>query len=188
MKKLTIALITFLTTINLFAQNEITGSWNGILEVQGMQLRLVFHIMNTNNGLVSTMDSPDQGAKGIPVTSTMFDSPTLKLQISNAGIEYIGELSANEIVGTFKQAGKEFPLKLTRKNPSNKAALLKPQEPIPPFDYYTEDVKFKNQKTNLTLAGILSLPAKKEKYPAVILISGSGPQNRTGKSWGINHF
>ncbi|MEM0942150.1 MAG: alpha/beta hydrolase [Bacteroidota bacterium] len=181
MNKLIIAIFSFLIATNLFAQNVISGSWNGILEIQGMQLRLVFHIIETDNGFVSTMDSPDQGAKGIPVTSTIFESPTLKLQVSNARIEYIGEFSGNQITGIFKQAGKELPLSLARENAKKEAVTLKPQEPIPPLSYYTENINFKNEKTNFTLAGTLSLPSEEGKYPVVILISGSGPQNRDGE-------
>src|SRR5665647_1539565 len=89
----------------LFGQN-ITGQWNGILKVQGAQLRIVFNINKTETGLSSTMDSPDQGAKGIPVTSTSFENPTLKLAVSNLGVEYQGTLDKdNVIVGNFKQGG-----------------------------------------------------------------------------------
>lgn len=187
MKKFIIAIFTF-CTINLSAQNEIIGSWNGLLEVQGVKLRLVFHVMKTEDGLVSTMDSPDQGAKGIPVTSTVFKDPILKLQISSARIEYIGEISGDLITGTFKQGGQEFSLDLKKENLESKTLSVRPQEPTPPYGYYTENIKFENVESNLTLSGTLSLPAKKGKYPVAILISGSGPQNRDGEIMGHKPF
>ena len=68
MKKVILAIIILLATANIYAQN-IEGQWNGVLEVQGTQLRIVFNITKTATGIAATMDSPDQGAKGIPTTS-----------------------------------------------------------------------------------------------------------------------
>ena len=67
-------------------------------------------LTQTENGFSSTMDSPDQGANGIPVTNTTFENPKIKFEVTNAGIEYDGELSGDEIIGTFKQGGQEFPM------------------------------------------------------------------------------
>ena len=101
MKKGTLILITVLTALNVFGQ-DITGQWNGILKVQGTQLRIVFNINKTDKGYSSTMDSPDQGAKEIPVTSTSFENPVLRLEVSTAGIEYEGTLDKeNNVVGNF---------------------------------------------------------------------------------------
>ena len=91
MKKTTLLLITILTTLSMYGQ-DITGQWNGILNIQGTQLRLVFNISQADNGYSSTMDSPDQGAKGIPVTLTSYENSILILEISNAGIQYEGTL------------------------------------------------------------------------------------------------
>jgi hypothetical protein len=93
----------------------ITGQWNGTLSVQGFQLKLVFHISKTEKGYKSTMDSPDQGATGIPVGETKFENSTLKLSMANMGAEYEGKLDENGVIsGTFKQAGMSFPLNLTK--------------------------------------------------------------------------
>ena len=82
MKKIVLILFTILTALSVNAQ-DISGKWNGILEVQGTQLRLVFNISQTEKGYSSTMDSPDQGAKGIPVTSISYENQTLKLEVSS---------------------------------------------------------------------------------------------------------
>lgn len=133
MKKLILALFTALVCLTGFGQ-DITGQWNGILKVQGIQLRVVFNISKTGSGYSSTMDSPDQGAKGIPVTSTTFENSTLKLAVFNANIEYKGVLKDSNITGTFKQAGQSFPLKLS-KGIVEKEKLVRPQEPVKPYSY-----------------------------------------------------
>jgi hypothetical protein len=156
---------------------DITGQWNGILKVQGIQLRAVFHISKIDAGYSSTMDSPDQGVKGMPVTTTTFENPKLKLEITNAKFEYSGELNGNIITGTLKQNGLEFPLNLSR-GEIEKQTLKRPQEPAKPYPYYSENINFQNKKANITLAGTLTLPKKEGNFPAVILITGSGPQNR----------
>jgi len=173
---------------NLVFGQEITGQWNGILKVQGTQLRLVFNISKTENGFSSTMDSPDQGAKGIPVTSTTFENQTIKLTVSNLMIEYVGTFGDNQIiVGNFKQGGMSFPLNLS-KEIAEKEKPDRPQEPKKPYPYYEEEVTFDNTQAGITLAGTLTLPSKEGHFPAVILISGSGPQNRDEELMGHKPF
>ena len=187
MRKSVLILIAILTSLSINAQN-ISGKWNGILKVQGVQLRLVFNITQTETSLSSTMDSPDQGAEGIPVTSTNYENSILKLEISNAGIQYEGTLNnENAFVGTFKQGGQSFPLILT-KGKTEKDKVLRPQEPIKPYPYYSEEIKFENTENEVVLSGTLTLPKENGKFPAVVLISGSGPQNRDEELLGHKPF
>lgn len=176
MKTLLILSLTLLSCFFINAQ-EITGQWNGVLNVQGMQLRLVFHITKTTDGFSATMDSPDQKANGIPVTKTTFENPKIKFEIAAINMEYNGELKEQEIIGVFTQNDQQFPLNLSRKT-IEKTILKRPQKPVKPYPYYEENVTFSNPKANISLAGTLTLPKKEGIYPAVILISGSGPQNR----------
>lgn len=178
--------IAFLLTSNTRAQG-ITGEWNGLLKIQGVQLRLVFNVTKGENGYTSTMDSPDQGVKDIPVTTTTFEDPKVKFEVESAGIVYTGKLLDEKIKGTFKQAGQEFPLNLSREE-IEKEEVKRPQEPTEPYPYYSEDVTFKNSKAGISLAGTLTLPKKKGKFPVVILISGSGPQNRNEELLGHKPF
>ena len=186
MKKTVAILVFVLSVLGSFGQ-EITGQWNGVLKIQGIQLRVVFNITKTDNGFSSTMDSPDQGAKGIPVTATTFGNAKLKLEITNARIEYAGELKENKIIGTFKQNGQEFPMDLSREQ-VEKQSVKRSQEPTKPYSYYAEDVTFQNNQANITLAGTLTLPKKEGNFPAVILITGSGPQNRDEELLGHKPF
>lgn len=186
MKTISILVFTFLTYFTITAQ-DITGQWNGILKVPGAQLRVVFNINKTNDGFSATMDSPDQGAKGIPVTKTTFENSKIKLEITNAQIEYNGELKENEITGFFKQSGQEFPMNLSRKAITKEIAK-RPQEPTKPYQYYSEEVTFQNTKANISLSGTLTLPKKEGNFPVVILITGSGPQNRDEELAGHKPF
>nr|WP_315156579.1 alpha/beta hydrolase [uncultured Flavobacterium sp.] len=186
MKKAVFFLMTILVSFTMFGQ-EITGQWNGILKVPGGQLRVVFNITKTGNGYSSTLDSPDQGAKGIPVTATSFENSLLKLEIPSAGIAYEGTLKDNAIAGNFKQGGQSFVLDMTR-GTAEKEAAKRPQEPKMPFPYYTEEVTFENKTDKNILAGTLSLPSKEGKFPAVILITGSGAQNRDEELMGHKPF
>ncbi|MEC5166837.1 pimeloyl-ACP methyl ester carboxylesterase [Flavobacterium sp. PL11] len=186
MKTISILLFTIFISFTSQAQ-DITGQWNGVLKVQGIQLRLVFNVSKVENGYASTMDSPDQGAKGIPVTKTSFENSKIKFEVSNAMIQYDGELQGNEIIGTFKQGGQAFPMNLSRKA-IEKEIVKRPQEPVKPYSYYSEDVTFQNTTANITLAGTLTLPKKEGKFPVVVLISGSGPQNRDEELAGHKPF
>ena len=186
MKTISILIITLLISITATAQ-DIIGKWNGVLKVQGTQLRLVFNVTKSENGLTSTMDSPDQGANGIPVTKTTFENSKIKFEVANARIEYDGELNGDEITGTFKQGGQVFPMNLSRKA-IEKEVVKRPQEPSKPYSYYSEDVTFQNPKANISLAGTLTLPEKEGVFPVVILISGSGPQNRDEELVGHKPF
>lgn len=187
MKKTFFFLIMILFNLSASAQ-EITGQWNGFLKVPGGQLALVFNISKNENGYSATMDSPDQGAKDIPVTTTSFEKNILKLEIANARIVFEGELNQfGVIVGTFTQSGQSFPFNLSRQI-LKKEEIKRPQEPQKPYPYYSEEVTFENKIDKNVLAGTLTLPQKEGKFPVVILITGSGPQNRDEELLGHKPF
>jgi pimeloyl-ACP methyl ester carboxylesterase len=165
---------------------EISGSWNGILKFGGTQLRVRFNVTLASDGYSATMDSPDQGVAGIVVTTTTFQDSMIRFEVANAGIQFEGKLYPGDTIpGTFKQGGQELPLTLTR---GNFVKPLRPQEPVKPYPYYTEDVHFVNKKGNFVLAGTLTMPNKTGFFPAVILITGSGPQNRDEEILGHKPF
>jgi fermentation-respiration switch protein FrsA (DUF1100 family) len=157
---------------------EIAGDWHGILKIKNIRLRLVYHIQKEEQGYGATIDSPDQGAKGIPVTHVSYENAVLKMSAATIGATYEGVLSSDEnITGTFKQAGQSFPLNLFRQTVEREKPA-RPQEPAKPYPYYEEEVSFENREDGVTLAGTLTLPQKGGNFPAVVLISGSGPQDR----------
>ena len=182
-------LISFFLISNLLVfSQDITGEWNGALKVQGMQLRLVLHITKTGADYSAVMDSPDQGAKDIPMSKVTFDNSVLNIEMLAANIKYTGKLdSSGVVIGTFSQGGQSFPMNLSRKA-VEKAVIRRPQEPSKPYPYYSEEVTFTNMKDNITLAGTLTLPTKEGKFPVVVLITGSGPQNRDEELMGHKPF
>lgn len=113
MKKI-VLLLFFFTSLTAFSQ-DISGDWKGILKVPGAELNLVLHISKAENVLSATLDSPDQKAFGIPVTTTSFENSTLKFTVENLKIEYEGVLGKDQIInGTFTQMGHALPLILNR--------------------------------------------------------------------------
>ncbi len=158
----------------VFSQN-IAGDWNGITDINGTKLRLVFHIKKENNVYNATMDSPDQGAKGIPVSNIEFDNERLLIEIRNIDFKYTGVLKEDSVIeGSFTQMNTTFPLNLKR----GEVKINRPQEPSPPYPYISEEVKFENKEAGIKLAGTLTYPKDGTKHPAVVLITGSGSQNR----------
>jgi pimeloyl-ACP methyl ester carboxylesterase len=187
--------LTFKTLFLVFASllaisaeaQDISGQWNGILKVQGIQLRIVFNISQTDTGYTATMESPDQSSRAIPVTHTSFENKILKMQIAAAGIEYTGMLQEDSIAGIFKQNGQTFPINLFQKT-VRKDIVKRPQEPMRPYPYYSEDVKFENVKDHVKLAGTLTLPKMEGVFPVVVMITGSGAQNRDEEIAGHKPF
>lgn len=176
--------LALLTIANLFGQ-EISGSWQGTLNAMGTKLEIVFHIEKKGNQYTSLMDSPTQGAFGMAPTKTTFENGKLEIVNSGLGIFYQGKLVNDSITGIFSQNGIPFPLNLAR---TDKKTQLRPQEPQPPFPYEVEHVVFTNQKEKINLAGTLTLPKGSKKSAAVILIAGSGPNDRDETIFGHKPF
>jgi fermentation-respiration switch protein FrsA (DUF1100 family) len=181
MKQLTFLILLFFASLSFAqpTQKEIVGNWEGKLSVQGTTLTLIFHVKMEKGVLVSTMDVPEQGAKDIACEKTEYANAHLKITIPRLMGKYEGDWSneKNEFVGKWVQGGQEFELGLHK---TDKATTInRPQEPKAPFPYKIEEVTFENPKGGHKLAGTLTLPKKgKAPFPAVILVSGSGPQDR----------
>ena len=187
MKRIAFLLFVALACVSANAQ-DITGDWYGLLKVPGVNLRLVFHITRSDTGYSATMDSPDQNARGIPVTTITLEDNQLKMTVSNLMVEYTGTFDNGNINdGVFRQAGQAFPMNLSR-NPIEKEPLVRPQEPVKPFPYREEEVAFSNPSIGITLSGTLTIPNGESAYPAAILITGSGPQNRDEEIAGHKPF
>ena len=160
------------------AENGIEGIWIGAMKVSVAELRIVFKISKNGDGsLKAAIDSPDQGAENIPVNKVTFDNGKLHLESQVIMGTYDGTLKPDgTIEGTWKQGGLSFPLVLKRTEEAPK--LHRSQEPRKPYPYIEEDVVYENAEAGIKLAGMLTLPRSGGPFPAVILISGSGAQDR----------
>lgn len=186
MKKL-ITLFFLLASTLLFAQ-DISGPWYGQLVIPGGKLRITLNVTKTTAGYSATMDSPDQSAKDIPVPTVVFENNTFVFAIPDARIEYRGILENNTIKGSFSQNSNVLPLDFGREELKAATKPLRPQEPVKPYTYVSEEISFKNEKAGNTLSGTLTLPKKEGNFPAVILVSGSGAQNRDEELLGHKPF
>lgn len=158
---------------------QAAGSWHGVLHVQGQHIPLVFHLEIVEEEWQGTMDSPAQGAVGIPLSEVVLTDAALIFSIAAAGIRYEGKFEdPNRITGRFFQGGMQLPLVLERSDDTQKATLNRPQEPLAPFPYLTEEVSFANSEANVQLMGTLTLPDGEGPWPAVVLLAGSGPHDR----------
>lgn len=175
MKK--IILLSFFVFASLCVMaNTISGDWYGNLNVMGQQLPLVFHIGSEEAGYKTTLDSPKQGVKGIPVGLVIVTSDSiLDLKMDALRASFHGVLKSNDkIEGTFTQ-GMSFPMNLSREK-QEVVKIKRPQDPAKPYPYKSEGVTFSHD--GITLAGTLTLPSEGCNFPAVVLVSGSGQQNR----------
>ena len=158
----------------------VAGIWEGPLKLGPLELRLAFHVKAADGyTFTATMDSIDQGALGIPCGKVTFASPKLTIDVPKIGAGFAGELAADaqSLKGEWKQSGAAFPLDLKRvEKPST---INRPQHPKKPYPYRAEDVAFENPAAdNVKLAGTLTLPKGNGPFPAVVLVTGSGPQDR----------
>ncbi|HTR81211.1 MAG TPA: alpha/beta fold hydrolase [Bacteroidota bacterium] len=186
----TIMFLMFLfRTSSTAATKDISGLWQGSLKVQSMELRIIFHVEKDSTGMFkATLDSPDQGAKGIIVDKINMAHDSVSFEVTMIGGGFYGVLQPGDsvIAGDWKQGGLSFPLSL---RPIHEIAeIRRPQEPKPPFPYTSEEVSFMNTKAGVSLAGTLTKPKSGGPFPVVLLITGSGPQNRDEEIFGHKPF
>lgn len=161
------------------ADVDISGTWLGTLQVPPVPLRFVLNMERVEDGgWRGTADSPDQSAFGLPITSIDVTGDKVVVLLDAAGLEFSGQLSADgqTLAGVVEQGGSTLPLTLKRQ-----AGLLdyrRPQDPVPPFPYHTLDVTFASDAPGVMLAGTLTWPEGPGPFATVVLITGSGPQDR----------
>ena len=163
------------------------GSWSGKLKVGIMSLTLVLHLEQADGYVAVTLDSPDQGAKGIAAYKEFLSDDSLAVKVESIGMTYRARLKDGQLDGTFAQNGTTIPLVLTRGVPEVK----RPQTPQEPFPYENEEVTFYNEADSATLAGTLTWPMgydRKTKPAVVLLVTGSGQQNRDEEVFGHKPF
>jgi pimeloyl-ACP methyl ester carboxylesterase len=183
LKKIFSFVLLVMAVVTIHAQVNTTtallGSWSGKLKVGAMSLTLVLHLEQADGYVKVSLDSPDQGAKGIPAFKEYLSDDSLAVKIESIGMTYRARLKEGKLDGTFSQNGFSTKLVLTK----GIAEVKRPQTPKPPYSYVTEDVMFRNEADGATLSGTLTWPVgydknAKKKPIVLLLVSGSGQQNR----------
>ena len=172
-----LALVALTVQAQVNTTTALLGSWSGKLKVGVASLTVVLHLEQADGYVTVSLDSPDQGAKGIPGKKEYLSDDSIAVKVESIGATYRARLKDGNLDGTFSQSGLSFPLIMTKGLPEVK----RPQMPQPPYPYTTEEVTFTNDADGATLAGTLTYPIdydKKQKPMVVLFVSGSGQQNR----------
>lgn len=167
----------------------IAGIWLGQIEASGLKLRLGLKVNQQADGkLTAKLDSLDQAAHDLPIDSITSDKGLVRFQAAKLGLSYEGKLAADgsEIVGEVKQGPAVYPV--TFKRVDKLPSLGRKQDPQKPYPYTEEEVSYENTLDKVKLTGTLTLPNSKVPAPAVILITGSGPQDRNETIMGHRPF
>ena len=192
-RHLTIAL-TFLIVLSfpVFGQNaankSVEGNWLSTLEFNGIKLRLVLRVSKAASGFTAKLDSIDQGANDLEIDAISQQDNAVRFDAKKYGMSYEGKLNekGDEIVGTFKQGARSQALTFKRTVAATKVS--RPQDPQKPYPYNEEEVVYENKKDAIKLAGTLTFPRAPGPHPAVILITGSGSQDRNETAAGHRPF
>ncbi len=175
-----------------FAQTDkdLTGLWEGNLVINpSVELPIVFKFtINDEGNYECKMDSPSQSTKDIPTESVTLRDDSIIVDVKVVAGTYAGKIAweDSEITGKWTQGGQSFDLVV--KKVDKITEINRPQEPKEPFPYNSEDVFFENKTDKIFLAGTLTFPKEGTNFPAAILISGSGPQNRDEELLGHKPF
>jgi uncharacterized protein len=189
----------FIFTFFLSEAQSITGTWQGSLDVQGNKIPIVFHIKkDSSNKWIGSFDSPSQHAFNLPCSEVIIKEDSVILMMAMINGKYAGLVNVDktQITGAWFQGPGSLPLMVKK---TSDTAVVKeqkrPQTPKPPFPYHSDDVVYTNADQSIQFGGTLTYPisdAKKlaeiKTYPAVILITGSGQQDRDETLFGHKPF
>jgi uncharacterized protein len=190
----TLFALLFCVLINIYTyaqtEKDLTGLWEGNLVINpSVELPIIFKFTIDDEGNYECkMDSPSQSAKDIPTESVTLIDDSVVVDVKVVAGSYEGRINwdASEITGKWTQGGQSFDLVV--KKVDKITEINRPQEPKEPFPYNSEDVFFENKTDKIFLAGTLTFPKEGTNFPAAILISGSGPQNRDEELLGHKPF
>lgn len=190
-----LSFVLLLAAVFLNAQSPdlLSGEWSGTLQVPGgATLRLALHLARGSDGKwTGSLDSLDQGAMGMPLSAVTLDGASVSIELARPAATLAGTLnpSGAEITGEWRQGGASLPL--TIKRVAHAPTLDRPQEAAllgATLPYRSEDVDYPTKTAAVHLAGTLTLPSTGGPFPAVLLITGSGAQNRNEELLGHKPF
>lgn len=190
MKKIVFVFLSVAAVYYLQAQQAVAGVWEGKLNTGAVSLRIVLHINGEAGAYTATMDSPDQGAKGIPVSRVLQMDDSLLLEVAAIGGKLSGKLVNDTVFnGQWMQGGASLPLDLKKLATGQSIADPKrPQTPKPPFAYESNDVIYYNKDKSIQYGATVTKPKGAGPFPALLLLTGSGQQNRDEEIFGHKPF
>lgn len=159
---------------------DLDGYWLGTLDTGRGKLRLQFQITTTFGGSTASLSSLDQAPGSIPMTFSR-DGDKVRMEATSLGAVFSGTVNQEKkaIAGTFSQGGAVFPLTVEKILISAAdVPTPRPQNPLRPLPYRSEDLTYENKGAGVVLAATLTIPEGKGPFPAVVLITGSGAQDR----------
>lgn len=189
MKRMIIAaILATCSVLNIMASDDnISGAWHGTLKITPqVELKIVFNFKTSEDGKPSvTLDSPDQGAYGIAGELNFISADSVNVTVLRIGLTFTGRKQDGKLIGKCSQGAMSTHLELS----PGTVELKRPQTPKPPYPYSTKEVLFSNPTDNITLAGTLALPESfNETTPVIVMITGSGLQNRDEELYGHKPF
>lgn len=189
MKRIIIAaILATCSMLNIMASDDnISGAWHGTLKITPqVALKIVFNFKTEEDGKTSvTLDSPDQGAYGIAGEVNFISADSVNVTVRRIGLTFTGRKQDGKLIGKCTQGAMSAALELS----PGIVELKRPQTPKPPYPYTTKEVRFNNLSDSVTLAGTLTLPESfNEANPAIVMITGSGLQNRDEEICGHKPF
>jgi uncharacterized protein len=166
------------------------GTWRATLPRGAANLRLILRVRSGGYGTRVRLDSPDLGAMGLEVEQFARQGDSVRFRVPAGTVEFRGVLAtANSVGGTWSREGQPAARVIFARDSSGANARVRTQWPITPNGYRAEDVSFANRAdSRVMLAGTLTLPQGRGPFPAVVLISGSGPQDRDETIFGHKPF
>lgn len=170
-------------------EKKYTSLWEGTVKFGSVSLRMVLKLFKNEDGSTGArLDSPDQNVKNIPVDKVEFIGDSIKFFVKSVGGKYAGAMEKDSpiVKGTWTQGGMAVPLELKKVDKITEAK--RPQTPKKPFPYNEEEITFENNSAKITLAGTLTYPKSGGNFPAVVLVTGSGPQDRDETIFGHKPF
>ncbi|MEX2302795.1 MAG: alpha/beta fold hydrolase [Bryobacterales bacterium] len=168
---------------------DLAGIWVGVLDTGAIELRLIARIAKDGQGAYSgTLDSVDQGAAGLKIERIEVQADSVRLELKRPAAVFAGKFNGprSEIDGEWRQGGGSLPLTLHRHR--EEPRLSRSQDPQKPYPYNEEEVVFRNEAAGLQFAGTLTTPRGEGPYPAAVLLTGSGAQDRDESIMGHRPF
>lgn len=186
-----LVLLLFISSFSLFAQQDrFEGYWSGAMVLLGGSHELLMEVVKEKKKYtIHLLNEKDSTRMGISASKTTIKGTQFDFEIASLGVTYRGVLNDQQFIeGDFEQYGMQAKLNFHRER-QEKIVVVRPQEPLPPFDYITKDLTFKHSTENLVFGGTLVLPKDTtQPFPIVVFSSGSGAQDRNEEMLGHKPF